>query len=172
MRGVVARFATIYIHARRPYRSASLQHMRVFELRLNIPGSDPTGRSREVFLRVAATCARLQRAEDRGGAKTVASRFVDAQRAAFGDGHADVGRGYVLMGQLALADGDSDYARHCCDEALRVLSEVEPAPAPDLTAARALRAALCGTDNRPISVHKGMQMAKPAARRTKQGGPP
>ena len=146
--------------------------MRVFERRLNIPGSDPTGRSREVFLRVAATCARLRRAEDRGGAKTVASRFVDSQRAAFGDGHADVGRGYLLMGQLAHADGDGDYARHCCELALRVLAEVEPAPVPDLTAARALHAALRRPDKRPISVHKGMQSAEPAAGRTKQGEPP
>ncbi len=129
--------------------------MRVFERRLNIPGSDPTGRSREVFTRVAATCARLRRAEDRGGAKTVASRFVDSQRAAFGDGHADVGRGYLLMGQLAHADGDDDYARHCCELALRVLADVRSAPAPDLAAARALHAALWRPDKRPISVHKG-----------------
>ena len=146
--------------------------MRVFERHLNIPGSDPTGRCREVFLRVAATCARLRRAEDRGGAKTVASRFVDTQRAAFGDGHADVGRGYLLMGQLAHADGDGDYARHCCELALGVLAEVEPAPAPDLSAARSLQAALWRPDNRPISVHKGMQLAKPATGRTKQGEPP
>ncbi len=146
--------------------------MRVFERHLNIPGSDPTGRSREVFLRVVATCARLRRAEDRGGAKTVASRFVDAQRAAFGDGHADVGRGYLLMGLLAHADGDDDYARHCCELAFRVLSDVRPTPVPDQTAARALHAALRRPDKRPISVHKGMRSAQPAAGRTKQGEPP
>lgn len=146
--------------------------MRVFERRLNIPGSDPTGRSREVFLRVAATCARLRRVEDRGGAKTVASRFVDSQRAAFGDGHADVGRGYLLMGQLAHVDGDGDYARHCCELALRVLSEVQPVPETDLAATRALRAALRRPDKRAIPAHKGMQSARLAARQTKQGEPP
>ena len=146
--------------------------MRVFERRLNIPGSDPTGRSREVFLRVAATCARLGRAGDRGGAKTVASRFVDSQRAAFGDDHADVGRGYLLMGQLAHADGDGDYARHCCELALRVLAEVQPAPVTDLAAARVLQAALRRPDKRPISVHKGMRSVEPAAGPKKQGEPP